>query len=370
MTVVKCEAATFMDAVQKACRVAPTKGHAFDRAGGIWIEVGREHLAILATDLESTYNHQIPAAIEGDETNWLVPSFMLSGVVANFPLGTGELVRMEEKDGYLHTYQGRSRSRIRLLSQTAKLEWPTHLTKPFSENDLRPVEDLTGRIMQVTWACSDEEARAPLTGVHVDGERLIATDGYVVAIVPCRAPVDEPLTVPLRNLAMLVRDASGVVKLGSEGDRLQLALDQNAQATTTIFNKSYPDMDTFLRRPDDFMATISFDRVATMEGITSLLLLAQNDRYPRLHLTISGDELKLRLAALGEQGDSEITFHATGFEGDEPFECELNPNYLRNALATARDTEVKFDFGPDRKQMMRIHDSSGYECHIMPMVGK
>ena len=89
--------ATLHDALQKAERVAPTKGAAFDRAAGFRLEFSAGQLEIQATDLEVTFAHRMNADVR-EECSIRLSSGLLTRFVASLPMASEQQVSFSRDD--------------------------------------------------------------------------------------------------------------------------------------------------------------------------------------------------------------------------------------------------------------------------------
>ncbi len=365
MTEVTVEAAAFADAIAKVARVTPNKGAAFDKAQGIILDVrpnGKSPLNVRATDLESAFFRKLPHALATgtDPVTWRLPSELLQGIAANLPLGPGKTVTLFDEDNFIHFHVGRSKAKLRPIDPHES--YPIDVSKPFAANALASVPGFAARVQQVAWACHDEPERAPLCGVHIDGTHLYGCDLIKLALVPCTVPVADPITVPLRTLVSLLKDASGDVKVQATGDRLRMMIDADTQLSTTIFHSDYPKVRNVIR--DDFAGEAKVSASELVDAVNSMMVLVRGQRYPALRLAFRKGELHFGLT-MKELGSMENVVDA---ECDEDFDCAITPTNLTNALTPIGEGMAHIAFGPDPKRTIRFTDGKGYECHSMPIV--
>ncbi len=362
MTNVECEAAVFADAIAKAARIAPTKGEAFDKAQGIMMQVRpgtSAPLRVRSTDLQASYFQKVTTLdSEGDAVDWHIPTHMLAGVAGNLPVSSGKSVKIFEKDGMVHFHAGRTKSKLRPLIMS---DYPTKISDPFNPGDMNIVDDMASRIQQVAWAVDRD--RTPLTGIHIDGEWLVATDTHKLARVPCRIPVDRPITMPMGSLVTLLRSL-GPVRVSATKDRFRMMLDDETQVTTTIYQEAYPDV-AHLMDNLSIQDGVLVSREELTDAINSMLVMVRNERYPMLYLDFHSGEVTLRLEADKRAGDMEKTLDATG---GSTFAIKCHPNALASALGGSTLAQVKLAWGPTDKNPMLITDEGGYECLVMPIV--
>ena len=106
--------ATFADAVQKASRVAPTKGAAFDKAAGILLscdasDVAAQRVVIRSTNLDTTYLQKLTPTETKNLTEfyWRIPSALLAGLVSSLTLSSGATIKfIDTGDGNIRVSSG------------------------------------------------------------------------------------------------------------------------------------------------------------------------------------------------------------------------------------------------------------------------
>lgn len=371
MAKITVETATLADAVQKAARVAPNKGAAFDKAAGVLFEIdpirSSTHIYVKATDLEVTYLQRVPVIlVEGDDDLWRIPSALIAGVISNLPLGIGSEATLEKTAPHEVTIKcGRKKIKVRMFDPDS---FPQ--IKPFDPAGMAKVDGFPRRLSQAEWATDPESAI--LAGVHIDGTRLVACDRSRLVIVPCEMPVDAPVTVTLRAIAPVIRNA-GSVEVRVQGDRLQIMPDEDTQITSLCLAAVYPKVDGIMR--DNFDGEVSCDREVWLDALTRMLVLVKGDRYPRVHVTLSKDSMMLFLSddSTGEMTD-ELDVEGGPPAGEE-FEIEFSPNTLTSALGAATRQMVTFKYGGRgrsesfKPNMLPIHfyDEGGFDSWLMPL---
>lgn len=373
MTKITVETATLSDAVSKAARVAPNKGAAFDKAAGVFIEIDpiktTKHIYVKATDLDTTYLQRVPVLlIEGEDDLWRFPSQLVAGVISNLPLGIGSEVTLERTGPSEVTVKcGRKRAKIRLYDAD---DFPT--VAPFDPTGMAKVEMFPTRLNQAAWATDPESAI--LSGVHIDGDSLIACDRTRLVVVPCKVPVVEPITVPLSSIAPVIRNA-GTIEVRATDTRLQMMPDVDTQITCLILAATYPNVKGIMRT--SFDGKIDVDREMLLDSLNRMMVMVKTDRYPKVVLTIHKDYIGLYL---GESESGEM-FDELDAEGgplpDSPQELVImfTPSTLINALTASTRASVTIEYGgtagsstwtPD-KLPIHMYDEGGFDAWLMPV---
>ncbi len=362
------EAPLLADAVAKAARVAPVKGAAFDKAAGIVLDIYPDHAVIMATDLETTYRQELAVTeVVGvfDPIRWRLPSVLLSNLLSALPMGNGSTVRMVDKDD--STLRILSGATVAKVSLYAADDYPT--INKFPTDGMAEANDLAARLATVSWAVK-RKVETPLGGVHIDGDLLVATDGMMLATIPCKAPVEEPVTVAVNNLAFLLKSATDV-RLRAEDLRLCMTLDAETQATTRIYSGAYPNYKALFR--DDYIGDVQIHRLGWIEVIQRMLTVIDSDKFPHLSIEVNGDRNRLIMDIVTQGGDR--IRDEVSFTGNAPSSTILgtNANSLLPALQATNREMIRYQFGhsdPLRCNMVPhvLSDDSGYVAIVSAKV--
>lgn len=361
---VSIDAATLADAVQKAARIAPTKGDAFDKAAGLLLDVDpvNKKVEIRSTNLSIHYLHSLELVEVGGDMNpvvWRLPSSLIANICTALDLGEGERVTFHDRgDGF-----------VRMVASTTKARFATYDSDAFPHfkrqvGDFSEAHDFGVRAEQVAWAADPGSPR--LGGVHVTGKRLEATNGYLLAEVPCEVPVDDAVTVPLTAIASMLSKGSDV-RTRVEDRRLMINLDQDAQVQTTVLAEEFPNTDGLKR--DNFLGEATVYRDQFVRIIERIFAMSKTERdVSDLKLTFSGSGLLKKLIldievpGVGRVQD-EVEL---GGEFSDEFNCYVQPEYFRQAVESSKQPIVTIAFGPDPLKPIRCYDDVGYEVWFQP----
>lgn len=363
MKTVTVDTAAIAEAVSRAARVAPTKGAAFDKASGVLIELRPDSdskLRVKATDLEVSYWQRVPVLDIGDEpVDWRFPAGILAGIVTGFPTDSGsktKFTQADDSDDVIITC-GRRKSRLRVIRDTfPKIEL-------FDPETLTPVADFAKRVGQVAWAVHADSA--PLSGVHINGESLVACDRIRLVFIPCEVPIPEPVTVPLGSLVGLLKGASDV-RVAADENRLMLMPDDDTQMTAIVYQSAYPNVGSIRR--DEYRGEFTIKKSVLADALGGMLVLVKSERYPRVRLDISNDRLDLSMR-VDEVGLMEDVLDIAGGElpDNPPFTLWFSPQNLLSAINNSIDEQVTVQYGPKELAPVHITDTSGYDCWLMPI---
>jgi DNA polymerase III sliding clamp (beta) subunit (PCNA family) len=369
MTTISFETAQLADALGKANRLAPLKGAAFDKAAGFLLDVNpvTKVMTIRATDLDCTYLQHVPAVSgKGDPTTWRLPSTLFAGMVQSLPLGNDSTVMLTDRgDGFIRLKSGKWMAKLNTLKPEEFPDIPE-----FDDTDMTPATEFATKVEQVSWATDPKSA--VLAGVHMDGTRLIGCNTYALAVVPCEVEIAGPTTVPLASLATILKNATDV-KIRSVEKALQIGLDAETQATTRLIEGSYPQVDKVMR--EDFVGSVTVGKQAFLDALNRMLVLVRTDRMPAIELLFDGTGIVKMLTfdmEVDQVGRMQDTIDVSG---DWDGECALHvkPQMLVDAVSHSRDDTVVIAFGHEdqfksKKLPIRVADSRGYVCYVMPIV--
>ena len=362
MTKVTFENATIRDVISKASKVAPTRGSAFDKAAGIMMEVKpNENLVLVrSTNLEIFYMEIADyVEIEGQATQWRIPSSIIDGICSKLPITSGKHVTFDDSLGSSLTLaSGRMRAKVRLIDPQYFPTW-----EAFPTEGMELVSNFGATLQMVQWA-AQKAGDPPLTGVHLDGEMVIATNRFRIALAPCKAPpLYKPVTVPAGIFTPLMKSL-GDVHLGVTDNQLLIQPDESVQIRSVIYANEYPPVAKVLKRNES--CNVTFRKSSLLEIIDRALVMAQRDRLPVLKLIIGQEEI----AAMAE--DKEIgllgdVIETPGFAPHARMTICFLPDDLISAINNAPNDQVSmyYHLGEPMKPV-RIDGGSGYESLVMP----
>lgn len=365
--------ATLADAVNKAGRIAPTKGAGFDKAAGIQFQVWPQEriCRVRATNLEVSFEMDIDILEgKGDPRTWRMPSGLLTSLMSTLPIGDGAATEFIDRGSDAAIRLKCGRTVVKMNMYEGDLGEGMFAWEP--TGGFTVAHDLAQRVEQVSWA-TDSKSNI-LQGVHVNGEHLIATDGKVMAMTPAKIETPTPITVPLSTLSALLTGASDC-RLGTSAKRCLLQLDEHTRATSVLVEGNYPDIRRAMRT--DFLGTMKVHRGQFSDTLDRLMVLARTEKLPRLSLELDGTglvsmlTLDLDIPDIGRMQDSIDV--ETDF--DSIFNISFTPNDIVRALSHCKSDYVHIDFGhADEKKSplsnIQLRDEKDYISYIAPRKDK
>lgn len=362
VTKVVFENATIRDVIGKAGRIAPTKGSGFDKAAGIVMEIDStaQQIVVKATDTLIFYMEIADfVSIEGASTVWRMPSLVIDGICSKLPITSGKSVTFDDEGGNtIKMTSGRMRATIRTINSDYYPPWDA-----FEDSDLDTVASFGAAIQMVQWAAA-KAGEPPLIGVHLDGEHVIATDRFKIAMAPCKAaPLYKPVTIPTGIFTPLMKSL-GDVRIGITENQLLVQPDEATQIRAVIYGHEYPPVAKLIKRNEPNHVT--FRKTGLLEMIDRASVFAMRDRTPLLKMFIGLQEIAVMMSdkELGLLGDVlEVPGYA---DHDRALIC-FNPDNLTGSLNNAPNDEITFWYDPAFPlKPVRIDGGSGYEALVMP----
>ncbi len=351
------ECATIADIIRKAAKVAPTSGNAFDKANGILVTVEAGEVIVRATNLSIFYLEKVdPVSVDG-EGEWRLPSTVLDGLCSKLPVGTGKEVTFEDDGAYIHLTSGRIRAKIRSSDTSYYPKW-----EPFDPNDLELVAELGARIKQVEWA-ADSANDIILSGVHLDGESIVATDRYRIARVPCKAePIFRPITVPVGIFDPVIRTLGDAAVGISEGQFLVMP-DISTQIRASTWGEKYPNLDRAFIRNQEYQVEIK--KQDFLDMIARAMVFVGSERFPLLTMYTGREELAVMMSdkEMGLLGD---VIELPGQAEHKRIKSLFTPKNLTEAVAASPSEKVTLHYPENPLKAIRIDGGSGYEAWVMP----
>lgn len=359
MTKVIFETAGLADALKEAGSIAPNRGEAFDKAAGIVLDVQRDQVVVMATDLRLQYMQWVtPLVVEGDPAKWRLPAKVFTDVVTKLPMGSSTRLILEQAGSQVKMTHGKKRGVFNLINIS---DYP--LWMPFDPDGLTEVPDMAARIAQVEWAASTK-TNVPFTGVHFTGDLVVATDRYRFATAPLKiADLAEPVTVPARMLNAVIKPTD-LVMVRAESQALLLMPDESTQVSSVIYGVDYPDISgiTDNKRPVYIKVQKSM-LLDTMQIASSFI---GSDRMPTMRMFFGQEEIAVMMAnqEVGHLGD---VLDVPGQATHSRVEIKFDPKNIMDALEHCVSQEVTIGYDPGRTAgALYINAGEGCEFWIAP----
>lgn len=358
---VKMETSTIVDAIQRAARVAPTRGAALEKAAGIVIRCNvaatGDPLTIMSTDLDLSFMTTVSAIDIGtDDFEWRLPATLLSGWMNTLDLSSGSEIEMFQHGNEVRFKSGKAKAKFNMIQGGYPII-PSFDPKLHSK-----ASGLATRLKQVAWAVNTKSVDI-LSGVNLDGEYLYGCDRTRLAVVPCEVPVDRPVTAQLTSIAPSLRNTSEVGVRATE-TRLELSPDDHTQITSRLIEGDYPDVSRLMR--DDYSGEVTIQVDVLNAVLDRMSVIAKNERSTATSIVISNGSMSMMMQSkdVGMVADE---FDVIGGEKGESFKMKFDSDSLRRAVMASGRPQVKLRYGPVNTKPIELSDDTDFRSVLMPM---
>jgi DNA polymerase III sliding clamp (beta) subunit (PCNA family) len=354
-------AALLHEALNRANRIAPTKGAPMDRAAGIQIEFVGKEAHVRATDLDVTFFQKVPAEVEEECTirvSSVVPPF-----VASLSMDKDQIIRFHRTEAKKIIVQyGKTRTKAtipEIVGEYPNVPW-------FDYDSMTEATELGTKIASVAWAV-EGDAQGVLSGVKIDGDWLEGMSSKNAARIRCNVATDRPVIAVLKTLVPLIKGGSKLRMMAQEG-RLVVALDETAQVSSTTVLGQWPNLVERLEK-FEFPNSVTINKTRLVDALKRVLSFVRNDRLPKVLITFTKDSVDVVLDGTlnGDVQDSCVMTSRSGSEEDVTF--IFNPNWILEAIDTFPGASVRMDFNGPLMPIRLSEPSTSYEAYVMPMRG-
>lgn len=362
-TTVTFEAGTIADAMKKAGAIAPGKaGSAFDTASGIVMDIypGTDSPCVIrATDTEVFFIESLDVTkADGDRVRWRLPSALLANVVGTQASGAGKTITFKQiAPNQIQVSSGSMRSKIYLNGNTSYPEW-----EPSPAVNFTMAPGFGAAVSRVLWA-ADKGGVPLLSGFHLDGEYVIATDRYRIARFPMKIDLEEPITIPAGRLGSILKQA-GDILVGRDGQLFVMMPDDYTEIKTTIFGGKYPAIQRICEV--EYPQSISFSKNQLVERVQRATHFAGSDRAPVLFLYLGKDQLALMMQnhEIGQYGD---VIDVPGQAEHDRVTIRFTPSMILDACNNSPNDTVTLHYNiAATNRPCKLDGGAGYECWLAP----
>ena len=330
----KCEKETLEKAFSLARRATPNRSGTNPVLSGLHIEVKKNKLVVLGSDLDLTI--RIENEVGGEEDGKaVIPGALLADIIRVLDDGQISFVL---KDSEIQIKSGKSEFNLRTLPVD---DFP-RFEEPGGNKATIDTQSLSNAFEQVVKAASTDDARPILTGVLLSAEenglRLVATDSYRMAIrdIPGTEILgrDEIVLVPSRALDVVKR-------ILDEDDHLDVVLGekeavfkiQNISIVTRLIEGEFPNYKGLI--PEKNKNKLVINREELLSALQRVKLLAREATPIRLLMS----DKKIELLAI-EQDIGQATEKIDGNYSGEEITVAFNPDYLIDGLDVLTTEEI------------------------------
>lgn len=337
------ENSTISDVLTKAARVAPKENSAaFTKAPGLYIFVTNESVIVRSTDTEIYYT-QWTAGIEKSAGEWV---WHVTSRIATFckklPIGTGKNVTFSEDGGMLKIQYGTAIMNVPLIKGFSYPEW-----EPFDSDKAVTVTALSEKIDQVQWAAAlaSDEAIPALSGVFLDGDRMMAASRVRAASTPfifepCKT---KPITIPHKIIAPMLRNGVDI-KACVIREGIGFEPDDYSQIMVTAYADNPASGIAHLPNETEYSHKLSFNTQQFTEILQRMTESLEKFEHPLVKIMIANEMAIMTMKGKKDE-IAKDTLEIPGYGFHEPVILSFNPEFFLRAISNTPSHTAELFYG-------------------------
>lgn len=358
----RCERDVLLEALNNAQRATSSRA-TLPALSGIRLQLSGNELRVTGSDLDLTITTRATVSGEADGEAVLTGKLTVDIIRALEP----GAVSIETSAERAHISSGRSNFE---LNTTPADEYP-NLADIEGERITIAARSFEEGLKQVIRAASSDDSRPILTGVLIaaeaDGLRMVSTDSYRLAVRDLPAGTaalreGESVLVPSRALSELSR----IIKTA---DEIVLVLGQRdasfeagpIRLTTRLIEGDFPNYRGLI--PQSQPNKLTVDRLAFLDAVKRVRLMAQEGSPVRVNLSADSVELRATNVELGEASEAVDAVYV----GDD-MTVAFNPDYLIDGIEITPGEEISLNTVDELKPaLIRPVDDDQLIYLLMPV---
>ncbi|RJO60432.1 MAG: hypothetical protein C4542_09030 [Dehalococcoidia bacterium] len=223
------------------------------------------------------------------------------------------------------------------------------------------VAGLSPALGHVAYAATKEDYRPVLAGVYMDGNRLVAADGFRLAQATLKASGKLPEAIIQNRACQIIRDIfpgkvkvnARIVKTGGNANTLVQFEDAERLLITRAVQGNYPDWEKLIPTNG---RVVSFDN-ADMKSALRLIQVCNPDNHP---IRLFSRGAKLTLYTVDDDCWTRAEIPVKG-----KVKVAVNPKYLADIMNQLPDGRVVLRWKEGNKPL--VFKSKGEAHVVMPM---
>ncbi|PIG96893.1 DNA polymerase III subunit beta [Deinococcus sp. UR1] len=322
-------------ALQQAARIAGTSSKRDVAETALLLTVEPHGLTITAhRDVHLRQRVPATAQLGMDGTRAVVPAALTAQLVMN--CAAAELELAFEKD-LVRIISGGSSVTVNTVNEHAD-HFDRHTGASGGATVALPAADLAAAINGTVYAASSAAFQAVFRGQlitgNADGLRIVASDGYRVAVADLPAPTPAPINAIIhathtRELARMIAGAGNVTLQVSSTHATVRTEDQQLTLSMPLMHGDYPD---YQRVMPETTSTIRLPAAQLRESLARVAIMADKNANNRCALTTENG--RVTIAADGDYGRGQDTLQLDDWTGEPPHTIYVNSRFMLEALAT------------------------------------
>ena len=313
------------EALARVAKVTPQRAH--HPALGLATLEYTDRLRISGSSMDMDIRATVPA--EGKPGSATVFTHLLASVVRNIQVDT---VQLRTTDSQLKIEAGNFKTGVRLAEvELRKIEWPSE----YEPVDV-PGEAIASAIRHVQHAAATAEYQAVFRNLCLQASRIVATDGYRLAMHKLELPFDSAL-LPGAAASLLVDTLNGDVRV-CRTDWGAVFASGGYELAVKFGDGTFPDVDRVI--PGTFPVTAKLNARELSAAITRVAVMADQVGNNRVDVHV-GDGA-VRIVTESGSGEAEETVTAELGGSLAAMSLAFNARYLMDALKPLQKAEMRF----------------------------
>lgn len=336
---------------------------------GIMLEAEEAVLNIYSTDLETNIKTSIKSKVER-RGRVVVPSKILLNILRSFPESKIDIELIKDTNELMVKCM-KSNFKLNTFSLEEFPQFPSINKKNFFKIKFT---DLKYLISKVKRACSADESRIILTGIHMnlsnDLIKLAATDSYRLGVAQKKISFDkEPamVVVPSRVLDTVAKSdvQDSDIGINIEENQISFNITEKNLTDTIIISRllsgKFPDYEKLI--PDSFKHNIIIDRKKMLEVIKRISSISQDNVPVRLDIEKGKITVSMSIREVGSSSeDFEVGY------GEDKLQIAFNPDFLIDGLDIIEEDKIILSIvEPLKPIMIRPEKNDRFLYLLMPI---
>lgn len=366
MLLIQADKDTILKPLQAVTGIVERR-HTLPILSNVLVEIGRERLSFLATDLEvqiisfatNTEIHQNAAVT--------ISAKKLQDIVRALP--DGAKISFETKDHRLQLKAGKSVFNLQTLpaEDFPKLALPEGLNPQVRI----PQKVLRHLFNQVQYAMAQQDIRYYLNGlllvIEEGGIKVVATDGHRLSLAGTKmdhGQESREIILPRKTVIEMVKllsdtDEEVIIDIGKNLVMFSFA---SINLVSKVIEGKFPDYNRVI--PENYGNHVVMERLVLLQALQRAAILS-NEKFRGVRLVLTQNSLRV-ICSNTEQEEAQEEMEIT-YSGD-PLDIGFNVTYLLDVLNNLDSKEVDCWFGDANSScLMTIPGNSQFKYVVMPM---
>ncbi len=340
----------------------------------ILIQSNNSEITITATNLETGFEGNYPAAIESGGVI-TINSKKLFEIVRNFPDDTIQIEEIENRrlkignQNIEYNIVGMNPDDFPEIPQIDDIQFFNLNSADFKKMIEQSVmvtpltsEEKREHIIGVNLECIDAENEIIIRMVSTDGKRLTKTD-YFYFDQKLGLPLGESIIIPKKGLNEVGKflETEGLVQVGMQDNNF-IVKKENETVIISLLEGDFPSFDDIMSVGEDIIIELDKESFKMMLRRMSILT---SDEYKGVYFQFNDDKLVIKTANpdIGESKEEMVIQYK-----EQPIEVAFNPQFFIDALNFIESDTVYLNIRDEEHPcLVQGEEDKSFVSIIMPM---